>query len=164
MQSENNFLKEDLVVIANRSRNNSCTNDKIRVSGEYYVTKNKSKKKQVDILKIKTLFLASATIALLAVGIKVSGDIDFTDEIRNEAVKTQTVFNPIGGKYKEEYIYGEDFVDYINELSDYELKQLYDQTVDTMYDNGLDKEASIQSEVVSNMHNVYESSLNKGSK
>lgn len=161
MQNENNnlILKEDLVAIARNSRNNSVCNDKIKVSGEYYATKNKNKKNKITASKAKITALAIAVIALITVGVKIVGNGDFITEVRHEAAKTHTVFNPIGGKYTDEYVYGEDFVKYIQELSDSELNQLYDQITDKMRDEGLIEESKDQSEVISNMHSDYQNSL-----
>lgn len=158
------FLKEDLVAIAKRSRENSCSSEKTRVSGEYYVTNNKQKRKKINVSKMKVAVLAGATVALLALGSKIVGDNDFSTDIRHEVTRTQNVFNPIGGSYETEYVYGQDFVDHISELSDKELSDLYDQTVSDMRGDGLLEESNVQSEVVSNMQHDYEESFGHSAK
>lgn len=158
------FLKEDLVAIAKRSRENSCSGEKARVSGEYYVTNNKQKRKKINVSKMKVAVLAGATVALLALGSKIVGDNDFATDIRHEVTRTQNVFNPIGGSYETEYVYGQDFVDHISELSDKELSDLYDQTVSDMRGDGLLEESNVQSEVVSNMQHDYEESFGHSAK
>ena len=166
MQNINNnqVLKEDLVAIARSSKNKSCSNERINVSGEYYVTHDVSKKKKIDIDKIKLIVLAGAAVALVSMGAKVVGDNDFATEIRQEVTKTQKVFNVIGGRYDTEHVYSDAFVNYINDLSNNELNDLYEETVDNMREDGLLEESRIQKEVISSMERYYEESLNKRSK
>lgn len=165
MQDINNLIvKDDLVAIARRSKENSCSSERIKVSGEYYVTKNPKRKKKIDMFKIKIAVLAGATVALVALGSKVIGNNDFVTDIRHEAGRTQNVFNVVGGNYETKYVYGDNFVDYIKDLSDKELMELYEQTATDMREDGLLDESGIQREVISSMQHDYMESLSKGSK
>ena len=75
--------------------------------------------------------------------------------IRSEATKIVNTYNPIGGTYSEEYLYGDDFAQYINNLDDKELSLLYTETSQEMKEAGLDKESHNQTDVIKHMQEDF---------
>lgn len=146
-------LDDTLVKIAQTSRINSCLESMQEIKGECYVSRDKKRNKK--ILMAKKTILGVAAFVVLSAGIKIVGDMDSADMIRKETTKTETSFNPIGGKYETNNVYDNDFVVSMNNLSDYALNNLYKETSNEMKADGNIEDATIVSEVVEEMENKY---------
>lgn len=149
------ILKDDLVAIANNSRRKSCSSDRIKVSGEYY--KNKKNNQKLTALAQKVAATAAAVL-IIGTGIGVvsaASKDDGMTSIRSEATKIVNTYNPIGGTYSEEYLYGDDFAQYINDLDDKELSLLYTEASQEMKEAGLDKESHNQTDVIKHMQEDF---------
>ena len=149
------ILKDDLVTIANNSRKKSCSNDKIKVSGEYYRNKKNNQKITALVQKVAATAAAVLIIGAGMSAVNAASKSDETANIRSEATKIVTVFNPIGGTYTDEYLYGDDFAHYINGLDDQELAQVYTEASQEMKEAGLDKESRNQTNVIQHMQEDF---------
>lgn len=135
-----------------RMKKKSCDGSRIKVNGEMYVNKNRAKTQKMMLGTAQ--FLAVA--AILTTGISITSTMDFATEIRKEVAKTVNAQSFIGGGYYSRPVYDEKFIDYISDLTDFEVKKLFNQTMDEIDSYG---EAHSISSVVTEMEKDYLESL-----
>ena len=146
-------LDDTLVKIAQTASANSCRKNRQKIKGECYVSHDKNRKNAIEIAK--KAILGVAAVAVMTIGIKTAGDIDSATIIREEATKTETSFNVVGGTYETNNFYDENFINSINDLSDASLNNLFQETRKEMMDSGNIEEAKIVSEVVEEMEENF---------
>lgn len=146
----NNELKLDLMEIANNGKSNSLKPRKTEVKGESYKSRDVTKRKNIETAR--NAFLGVAALVVMGIGINAYGNFSEAGEIRQEVNTTYTEQNLMGGQYHEVSKYDEGFVDYANDLGYFGLKELYDETKDSMELTPLDVEIE---NVVEKMEDNY---------
>lgn len=127
----NKDLNTDFMSMVNEhAKENSLKSRKVEVKGECYPSRNIAKKLNKETAK--NVILASAAVLALGIGMKAYGDFEAAGDIKEEVNTTYTQMNPIGGKYHDVTKYDSDFVEYANGLGYFELKDLYDETKESM--------------------------------
>lgn len=125
------IIKTDVIeLIQKKSMERSLQSRKTEVHGECYVSKNNKRKKKIN--EAKKVVITVAALAVVSLGTVTAGAMDFTNSVREEVNSTYVEQNLIGGQYETKNTYDEGFVDYANDLNDFELYNLYNKTENTM--------------------------------
>lgn len=144
------IIKTDVIELINKkAMEKSLQQRKKEVHGECYVSRNKKRKRKIE--EAKKIFLTSAALIIFVGGLGLAGNDEYAHEIRQEANSTYVKQNLIGGQYETVNRYNEGFIDYVNDLNNFELIELYDDTKDTMDSN----EKPSMAEVVDEMEDNY---------
>jgi len=128
------ILKTDVIeLINNKAKERSIQPRRTQVYGETYVSRNSRRKKKINDAK-KIILTGASLIAVTAI-LSMGSSMVHADDIRQEVNSTHVKFNPVGGKYEQEYNYDEGFIDYANDLNSFELNSLYSETKGNMDSN-----------------------------
>ncbi len=144
-QKNNMISTEDIIA-------KSCSKEEIPIAGEIYVNKDITKKKSY-FSRLKQGLLVASALVVVAGTLYVGNVLDNASNYRQEINQTISKNNPIGGKMVEDYIYQDDFVDYVNNLNDIELLDWANNIKKNMRNQELDTEKIAN--IVSEMQNDY---------
>lgn len=139
-QKFDRFIK----TIYDRTASHSLSGEEVPIQGELYVSHDKERQNKVKLSK-KNIVALILGFGVLTTGLKITGDMDFATEVRNEIVS------------QDDNLKKEDtFHNYVNTLNDFELNKLYNNTAKEMKLEGFKEESRQMEAVVEQMIEDYE--------